>query len=177
MVVSPGTYGRVVPGPVPVEVGVRVRMLLRWLAAHGALEPAGCRILQDDLAEQVSIPRRPLARLRERMEEMGVLHVTRTTIDGCFGSPRGANIYRLLVTPDEWDERAEQFAQQQREATRRRRTAGQRAERARSSAVEAKPKAVRYGAVAEPTIGMLTHEELDRIADSFNLSDEELFGW
>src|SRR5207244_2251817 len=97
----------------------------------GALEPCGSRVLQDDLTREVQIPRRSLVRLIQHMEQAGVLLVRRTTVDGAFGAPRGPNNYRLLVSPSEWDERAQQVTEQRLQLSRARRSAAQRAARAR----------------------------------------------
>jgi hypothetical protein len=155
---------------VVLEMSPRWLGLMRWLAANGALEPGGCRVPQDELVREVEIPRRSLVRLVQHMEEAGVLLVRRTTVDGAFGSPRGANIYRLLMNPREWDERAQQVAELRLQRTYERRSAAQRAARARVATP--RPPSTRA-----PAIAPYRPPEAEIAALAATFSDDELEGW
>lgn len=78
--------------------------LMRFLEEHGSLSGKGCRIKQDELARQVGAPSRRVHDYLHQMEELQVISVRRTTVDGSFGSPRGANIYHSIITVKKWEE-------------------------------------------------------------------------
>jgi hypothetical protein len=156
-----------------IEASPRWRTLLWWFADHGALQSPGCRVRQDELAGEVGVPRRSLVRLVQRMEDVGVLQVRRTTIDGAFGSPRGPNYYRLLMGPEEWEGCAEAVVSRRVEETRRRRSSAQRLARARESVARRVPRS----STLNPA-GVLSESEVAVLAEEYaDLSDDELSGW
>jgi hypothetical protein len=143
---------------------------MRWLAANGAFEPYGVRIPQDELAREVDIPRRSLVRLIQNLETAGLLHVRRTTVDGAFGSPRGSNIYRIVLREAEWTAHVEHAAARRLIASRQRRSDAKRGVRTPAGTRRRSPW---RGSVLEPYVP--PQEEIAALAATF--SDEDLFGW
>lgn len=163
---------RAPPKAVVIETTPRFRALLEWFEAHGALTPAGVRLGQHDLAERTALPHRTMQRLLKRMEELKVLHVQRTTVDGAWGSPRGPNIYRLLITPAEWEEHAEQHARE---------TLAARAEVQSKNAREYHAnlrRQARGGRVEKPaTFVPIPDDVLETVAAEYDDDGDDLFGW
>jgi DNA-binding Lrp family transcriptional regulator len=142
---------------------------MRWLASNGAFRPGGIRIPQDELAREVQIPRRSLVRLIQNLETAGVLHVRRTTVDGAFGSPRGSNIYRIVVGETDWMEHIERERARRFIASRQRRSVAQRA--ARAPAGTRRPAAARSSTLPyDPP-----QDEIEALAATY--SHDDLAGW
>jgi hypothetical protein len=132
--------------------------------------PSGCRVHQDELSNEVAIPRRSLARLLKRLEELAIIRVTRTTTDGAFGSPRGPNIYRILVSEAKWSERVEHVTARRVIASRRLRSVAQQ----RSDALAGSTKlATSRGSALEPYEP--PQDEIEALAATY--SHDDLAGW
>lgn len=98
----------------PVEAGSD-----RWQRVHAYLDECG-GVLQRrraDLAADLGIPDRALGRVLERMEKLRVIRVERRS--GAIGEGRLPNTYRLLISPQEWEERGEAIKKEHRAKARR----------------------------------------------------------
>jgi hypothetical protein len=109
-------------------------------------------------------------RLLKRLEERAIIRVTRTTIDGGFGSPRGPNIYRILVREADWVERVEQVTTQRLAASRAYRSVAQRAAAAPAGNRGRIPSRGLVIAPYEPP-----QDEIAALAATY--SDVDLTGW
>src|SRR5882724_7119484 len=150
---------------------------MRHLEEHGARRSPGYRVRQEVLAEQVGIPPRRLREYLARMEEYGLLHVRRTTVDAAFGSPRGFNIYTLKASADDWEQRlGPAYINQRRERLHNRASA-----LARNQQAEIRRKAegpARKERTPRPSPVVLPRDELDELARAYDdESDEDLAGW
>lgn len=183
--------------PVPLrEESPRWLALLEFLQAHGGTSGKGCRMRQDDIAAGVGMPVTACHDYLKQMEKHELLTVRRTTVDGSFGSPRGANIYRLRCTPEQWvslvgpaviaDVR-ERITKRRTLLNRNMARERQRKNLERKAAelglevgapdtarrVAAAPRAT-TAVVAEPTFAP---HELAELVDRYTAGDEDLDGW
>lgn len=161
-----------------IEASERWTRLMEWFAANGGLEPHGVQIRADELAAQVGIPYRSLLTYTRRMERLRVLHIRRTTVDGAFGSPRAANIYRLLVSPDEWPERRREII-----AARRQQIATAVAQGSQAGIQARRQQAARRSKAADPAARPQTRIPIpDQVIEAearrfVGIPDDELYGW
>jgi len=147
-----------------------------FLERNGAREAAGMRLHQQDFSDRVQIPRRTLVEYLKKMEGYGLISVTRTTVDGSFGAPRAPNIYRLLMSFEQWEERVEHII---RERLSKIDTAKSAAGRQNAADVKA-GRAVRTGrAGSRPASRVPVPDEvIDAAAGAYeHVSDDDLYGW
>lgn len=160
------------------ELSPRWNAILRFLEANGGLE-RGYQAPQQEFGEKVGIPWRTLKEFLARMEEYKVITVTRTTVDGGFGSARAYNIYRLKVTADQWAEMAPAVVAKKNERNARAREARTRIGRMEKERAARAARAKEPRPVGRPASVATVREPDEALVDVLvgELDDGDLDGW
>lgn len=161
-----------------IEESPRLLGLLRHLESHGALEPGGYQVAQPELSADVNIPGRTLKTYIARLEGYGALHVTRTTVDGDFGTPRACNVYRLKVDADTWEQKlAPEIVAARRARTDKVVTAKRNVRKADKLRKQGRRPDGTPHAVRPPAPPVVADADVELLAQGYLDSGEDLTGW
>lgn len=142
----------------PAHASERFERIMDYLEAHGG----EIQMKLIDFAGDVGMPHRAFSRHMERMEELGVVEVTRTSAD--FGVGRSPNSYRLVIGTEQWESEGPAIVKEWRKRRRVER-AEQRRRAEAEWAYQEKTKNLNQPAPVEPeVIEAASTEELELAA-------------
>lgn len=110
--------------PVPAHKTERWAKIMDFLEAHGG----EVQMRQEQFADAVGVPLRASQRHLARMEDLGVVQITRTSAD--FGVGRSPNTYTLTISVEQWEAEGPQIIKEYE----KRRKVERAAQRARAKA-------------------------------------------
>lgn len=144
--------------PVPAHKTERWAKIMDFLEAHGG----EVQRRQEQLAEDVGVPLRALVRHLARMEDLGVVQITRTSAD--FGVGRSPNTYTLVISVEQWEQEGPAIIKEY-EKRRKVERAAQRARAKAEWAYETATRNLKQPPVIEPeAVAAASTEELEMAA-------------